>query len=109
MAHARLISCTDDLCSFEVKSERGQKEAWLCGDRSELGAPVPCDEDKKQTINYIVTQLDRGRRHNCTEHFMALDVKFYAKEILDDVNKWDSEDEKKEALYSSRPFGIGLG
>jgi hypothetical protein len=28
-------------------------------------------------------------------------VKFYAKEILDDVNKWDSEDEKRRLFTAA--------
>jgi hypothetical protein len=96
-AHARLIRCNEDhKCQFEAISDSGLTGAGLCGEFSELGAPVLCGEHNDQRIDYIVTNVRTAKKVDCKENFEALDLKFYAQEILDDVNKWESEDEKKE-------------
>jgi hypothetical protein len=107
------IKCNDYLCDMETVrdiDEKGNAGGSLCGTYSELGAPIVCGYGPEETVDYIVSGADISIETNCTYTFKALEVSGYGQEIIDQVAKFEKEDQQtaeQEAANWRKPLGWG--
>jgi hypothetical protein len=93
----RRIKCEDYSCNMETvrgKDDSGNLGGYICGILSELGAPVVCGYGPEETVDYIVSEVEIYPKSNCTYDFKALEVSGYGQDIIDQVAKWEKNDEQ---------------
>jgi hypothetical protein len=89
------IKCNDHLCDMKTETDTvggANPGGFICGIYSELGAPIVCGYGPEETVDYIVSEVDKNSNSNCTSRFKALEVSGYGQKIIDNVAKWEEYD-----------------
>jgi hypothetical protein len=69
-------SCNNGECQFKTVDRKGRGQGELCGEYSDVGAPVDC----RRVTSHIVTKL-LLTNGTCTNRLMAMELYAYRKEL----------------------------
>lgn len=83
----------DALCQFEPAdhAENQNDTGVLCSRSADVGAPVVCGLGRGTRIRYIITDILFNDTSECKLSFVALKLKRFTKQILEDVDRYTGE------------------